>query len=91
MNHSEANAFLNRWRRILIPWRAVTIREVVRDLDLSVTGMMGGGGLMMLCSHWAAQPWDLVIKLVAFAVMAWGLWFLLQLRQIRRSLFGLPN
>ena len=83
MTISEAQQFVGRWRRILIPWRAHTDAEAVRDMERSCIGMTGGMALVIICAF--SLPSDLEgLAALAVVVMGFAFWLSRRLRQIRR-------
>jgi hypothetical protein len=84
MTTTQAQEFVARWRRILIPWRAHTDAEAVRDMERSCTGI-AAGLLLTLCmastSSWAARNY---IVWSSAVVAVFSLFLAFRLRAIRR-------
>ena len=84
MTTTQAQEFVARWRRILIPWRAHTDAEAVRDMERSCAGI-AGGLLLTLCmastSSWAARNYIVWFSAV---VAVFSLFLSFRLRAIRR-------
>jgi hypothetical protein len=84
MTTREAQQFVLRWRRILIPWQATTDAEAVRDMERSCLGIMGGMVLIFSCSATVPSSWKAAVMSVAFAIAALAFWLSLRLRVVRR-------
>ncbi|MEI6784486.1 MAG: hypothetical protein WCQ21_26630 [Verrucomicrobiota bacterium] len=84
MTIAQAQEFVARWRRILIPWRAHTDAEAVRDMERSCIGVMGGMTLVIGGATTLSSPWKLGVAVLAFAVAAIAVWLSVRLRAVRR-------
>jgi hypothetical protein len=84
MTITQAEEFVTRWRRILIPWRAHTDAEAVRDMERSCIGVIGGMALVIGCATTLSSPWKLGVAALALAVAVVATWLSLRLRAVRR-------
>lgn len=84
MTTTQAQEFVARWRRILIPWRAVTDAQAVRDMERSCVGIIGGMVLVVACSTTLPVTWKLPVAVTAFVIAALAFWLSLRLRAVRR-------
>ena len=84
MTIAQAQEFVARWRRILIPWRAHTDAEAVRDMEHSCIGVIGGMVLVIGGVTTLSFPWKLGVAVLACVVAAIAAWLSLRLRVVRR-------
>ena len=84
MTIPQAQEFVARWRRILIPWRAHTDAEAVRDMEHSCIGVIGGMALVIGGATTLSSPWKLGVAVLAFVVAAIAAWLSVRLRAVRR-------
>ena len=85
MTIAQAQKFVARWRRILVPWRAHTDAEAVRDMERSCIGVIGGMALVIGCAATLSSPWwKLGVAVLAFVVAAIAFWLSVRLRAVRR-------
>jgi hypothetical protein len=84
MKIAQAQEFVARWRRILIPWRAHTDAEAVRDRGRSCIGVIGGMALVIGGAKTLSFPWKLGVVVLAFVVAAIAACLSLRLRAVRR-------
>ena len=84
MSIAEAQKFVARWRRILIPWPAYTDLEAVRHMERSCLGISVG---LLVCSItlpiWS-WPWAVIVPILVISASAW--WLGLRFRAARRLL-----
>ena len=78
----EAQEFVARWRRILIPWRAHTDAEAVRDMERSCIGVIGGMALVIGCATTLPSSWKIGVAAFAFIIAAIAFWLSLRLRAV---------
>jgi hypothetical protein len=84
MTTKEAQQFVTRWRRILMPWCARTDAEAVRDMERSCLGVFAGMALVVGCNKTFSSSWEIVVAVSAFVVAMIAFWLSLRLRTIRR-------
>ena len=68
----------------MIPWRAHTDAEAVRDMERSCIGVIGGMALVIGGAMTLSIPWKLGVAVLAFVVAAFAAWLSLRLRAVRR-------
>ena len=81
---TQAQEFVTRWRRILIPWRAHTDAQAVRDMERSCIGVIGGMALVIGCAATLPSAWKVCVSVFALIVMSVAFWLTLRLRAVAR-------
>lgn len=84
MTITQAQEFVARWRRILIPWRAHTDAKAVRDMERSCIGVIGGMALIVGCATTLPSAWKIGVEAFAFVVGMVAFWLSLRLRAVAR-------
>jgi hypothetical protein len=68
----------------LVPWRAHTDAEAVRDMERCCIGVIGGMALVIGCATTLPSTWKVGVALAAFIVAGIAFWLSLRLRVVRR-------
>jgi hypothetical protein len=84
MTIPEAQQFVARWRRILIPRHACTDAKRARDAERSCIGVIGGMALVIGCSTTLSSSWKIGVAVFAFIIAAIAFWLSLRLRAVCR-------
>ncbi|MBP9902833.1 MAG: hypothetical protein V9H26_21615 [Verrucomicrobiota bacterium] len=84
MTTTQAQEFVARWRRILIPCRGHTDAQAVRDMERSCLGVIGGMTLTVACATTIPSAWKVCVAGFALIVMAIAFWLSLRLRAVAR-------
>ena len=68
----------------MIPWRAHTDAQAVRDMERSCIGVISGMALVIGCATTLPSAWKVGVAVFAFIIMSVAFWLSLRLRAVAR-------
>ena len=84
MTITQAQKFVDQWKRILMPWHAHTEAEAVRDMERSCLGIVLGILVVVTCVPTLPPLLKGPATILALLVGCMALWLSIRLRRICR-------